>query len=255
MTSTLEVYINDLKNNLNKNIFSPSFIRLANLYFMNEQYEECYNICRIGSELYPDYITCKIMIIRTLLKLLYITEAENILSELENKLPELETLKKLRADLNDLKNSPIQERLLYTTKTEKIIEFETYYKEIKKINKLKPSIDLKEIEDIFENPKYDELIREEDFQIFLENYKNFNFETKDANLNSDDKAKTLKDIMFDSDTFLGQVKIVTETLADLLAKQKNYKEAFDAYNILLNRESTNKARILQKLYDIEKYVI
>jgi len=61
--------------------------------------------------------------------------------------------------------------------------------------------------------------------------------------------------MFDSDTFLGQVKIVTETLADLLAKQKNYKEAFDAYNILLNRESTNKARILQKLYDIEKYVI
>ena len=55
-----------------------------------------------------------------------------------------------------------------------------------------------------------------------------------------------------SDSFFSGIKIITESLADILAKQGFFKEAFEAYNILLSQENSNKRRIQEKLYDLER---
>jgi hypothetical protein len=54
------------------------------------------------------------------------------------------------------------------------------------------------------------------------------------------------------DSILGNVKIITETIADVIAKQGLHKEAFDAYTLLLRAGHKNKKRILEKIADLER---
>jgi len=54
------------------------------------------------------------------------------------------------------------------------------------------------------------------------------------------------------DSLLGNVKIITETIADVLAKQGLNKEAFDAYTLLLRAGHRNKKNILDKISELER---
>ena len=53
---------------------------------------------------------------------------------------------------------------------------------------------------------------------------------------------------------MSKVRIITETLADLYAEQGNYKEAMEAYNLLLRAGSTNYKRIEEKLLELERKI-
>ncbi|MCI0474600.1 MAG: hypothetical protein L0Y76_13575, partial [Ignavibacteria bacterium] len=54
------------------------------------------------------------------------------------------------------------------------------------------------------------------------------------------------------DSWLSNVKIVTETIADVMVKQGLYKDAFDAYTLLLRAGHKNKKRILEKISELER---
>ncbi len=82
---------------------------------------------------------------------------------------------------------------------------------------------------------------DKDYQNFISQFDSFHF----------DKAVPVKqnkaELPFESqinpddpEELLNKIKIVTETLADIYAEQGNYKEAFDAYNILLRAGSGNE---------------
>ncbi len=111
MPTNLNAYIEGLKEKINKSIFSPAFIRLANLYYRNGQFEECINICNIGLKIYPEYFTIKLLLLKALIQLEYISEAEPILIELEERFQDNEVLKNLRTKLNDLKKYNKQEKI------------------------------------------------------------------------------------------------------------------------------------------------
>ena len=67
----LDNYINFLKEKLENNFFSPLLIKLANLYFFNDQYDNCIKICNMVTELFPFYLTPKILKVKALIKLEY----------------------------------------------------------------------------------------------------------------------------------------------------------------------------------------
>lgn len=68
MQSNYDKYTLELKSKLDKNFLSPTFIRLANLLYANEHYEECIAVCKTGLEIYPNYLTAKLILLKAFLK-------------------------------------------------------------------------------------------------------------------------------------------------------------------------------------------
>ncbi|MCX6164664.1 MAG: hypothetical protein NTU73_07350, partial [Ignavibacteriae bacterium] len=128
--NSLEEYIVNIKAKLNESIFSPQFIRLANLYFINEQYDECISICTIGLQIFPDYLTAKLLLLKALIKLEYINEAEKVFSEIKNKIPNKDILKQLERSISDMKGKPGQERIFYPNKINTTVEYQSYKNKI-----------------------------------------------------------------------------------------------------------------------------
>ncbi len=241
----LDRYIENLKASLNEKVFSPVFIRLANVYFLNKQYEACIQVCRTGLHIYPYYLTPKILLIRSYIKLGHLNEAEKLFNEIESKIIDVPVYKKIKEGILKLRQEPGQERILYNFYKKPNLRFEDNkdailaligkhkLKNIKK-DKLKDLSVLEEETD----PKRLEVLRDK-------------FSETTLKQTYEDKQKELKEEIENEELF-GRIKIVTETLADIYAQQGNFKEAFNAYNILLRAGTPNKKRIESKLFELER---
>jgi len=208
------------------------FVRLANLYYLNKQYEECINTCKTGLEIYPSYLTAKLLLLKAFIKLEYINEAENLLDEVEN--------------------VSRQERIHYAPKHKPLIEFSGYEQKIKGLINIEPTIDLDSLLLKLDNNDVEELMDESSYKTFTDSFKKFSLDiSKGQTENSARESDTIKPTDDNSASYLSKIKIVTETLADLFAKQGNFKEAFNTYNILLKTNNSNKGRILKKLSELE----
>ncbi len=254
MMINLNSYIESIKEKVNKNYFSPLFLKLANLYYHDGQYEECINICNIGLKIYPEFYTAKLILLKALLKLEYTSEAEPILTELEERFPENEVLKNLRNKINDLKKYNKQEKIYYSNKINTAPEYRQYSNKFMSLSSEKErKKDIQEIIEAMITRNLDNIIDKDKFESFKKNFKEFNF-----NISKPIKPKAAiseGDIRKQTEgysSFLSKIKIVTETLADLLSKQGFFKEAFEAYNILLQNENVNKKRIQDKLNEMER---
>lgn len=251
--NSLENYIKSMKERLNENIFSPIFIRLANLYYINDQYEECLNVCNIGLEIYPDYLTAKILAIKALIKLEYVSEADRLLKEITPKIPSRELTDMFQKCIDDLKQKPRQERIYYQDKIAPVESYNAYSEKINKINDHPVNIEFKDIADMRNNA---ESILSKDiyYEKFLKDYNDFQFENK-MHTNPERRRKnnsSQKQPTVDLD--ISKIKIVTETIADLYAKQGLLKEAFDAYSFLIKAGHSNKRRIKEKLSELESFM-
>ena len=253
MLKGLNSYIKEIRNKINDDYLSPLFIRLANLYYHNGQYEESINVCNIGLKIYPEYYTAKILLLKSLIKMEYISEAEPVLSELEVKFPNLEVIKNFRKEVNGMKKSNKQEKIYYSNKINSYLEFKNYSR---KINSILPESELNfnAINKLLDNSGDDpgeNYYSEENFEIFKNKFNALQLENEKPVKRSTADEKMRK-TSGSPDSFFSRIKIITETLADLLAKQGYFKEAFEAYNILLQSQGVNKGRIQEKLYDLER---
>lgn len=240
----LNAYIDNLKRSLNEKMFSPVFIRLANVYFLNKQYESCINVCKTGLLIYPDYLTPKVLILRSLLKLGHLDEAEKYFNEIESKIIHMPIHAKFKENITRLRQEPNQERIFYNfTKSPKLLFDDNKDSIISVLGKSKPK-PVKEDDPDLE--KIEEKINSEDFnKVFA------NFNELELSGGFTSTEKTSPGNTNDKELF-GKIKIVTETLADIYAQQGNFKEAFNAYNLLLRAGSHNKTRIESKLLELER---
>lgn len=254
--NSIESYIKKLKSKLNEDIFSPAFLRLANLYFINEQYEDCINVCTIGLQVFPEYTTAKLLLIKALLKLGYVSEAENKFAEVRHKITNLKIYEELRKLINELKNKTGQERIFYPENIHPSIEFEYYEDKIAELNETNVSIEFDEFRKLMESHALETTIEENKYKSFSDNIHNFKFDTNIiSNVSKPDSALDItkeQDITSIENLFLVNIKILTETIADIYYQQGFLREAFEAYNILLRKDNTNKARILEKLNELER---
>lgn len=237
-------YIENLKASLNEKIFSPLFIRLANVYFLNKQYESCISVCKTGLEIYPDYLTAKVLLLKSLLKLGHLNEAEKCFNDIESKIINLPIHAKFKESLVKLRQEPNQERIFYNFAKEPSLVFQDNKDSIMNIvGKSK----LKSIE--FKNNDLSELekkVSKDRFEKIKTNFESIPLAHITGNHNDHKKRHDGKEELF------GRIKIVTETLADIYAQQGNFKEAFNAYNLLLRAGTPNKKRIESKLLELER---
>jgi len=252
MISSLDEYIRNIKYKLNCNMFSPMFVRLANLYYLNKQYEECINTCKTGLEIYPNYLTAKLLLLKAFIKLDYINEADNLLDDIKDKITNPDIFNKLRNSISELENVSRQERIHYAPKHELMIEFSSYEQNIKDLIDIEPTLDLDSFLLKLEDSDARELLDESSYKTFTDNFKKFSIDLKKGQTEiSKKESGAVKPADDSSASYLSKVKIISETLADLFAMQGNFKEAFNTYNILLKTGNSNKGRILKKLSDLE----
>ena len=256
MISNFEEYIRVVRAKLNRNMFSPLFVRLANLYLLNKQYEECIDVCKTGLDIYPNYLTAKLILLKALIKLEYINEAENLLKDLEEKITDLEIFNKLKEQVSELKKVSRQERISYPQKRKEVVEFSSYEERINSIVDKKSKLDFQELLLNWENAEQEKYVDENAFEQFLADFNKIKFDIQTNTFKSAIRKSGIeeqsKDVNF---SFASDIKIVTETLADLYAKQGYFKEAFNAYNMLLRADTSNKERILKKLSELESNYI
>jgi tetratricopeptide (TPR) repeat protein len=252
--SSLDRYIESIKEKLDENVFSPLFVRLANLYYLSRQYEECIDVCKTGLEIYPGYITAKILLLRAYLKMEYVNEADNLLNELESKISNLEIYKSCRSKLEMIKGYSRQERIYYPSKIGNVTEYKLYEKKISALNHDRLEIEFDKFLEQVENDSADRLIDENLFNNFKEEFEKFRFDISSTNKQAAKPAKESDSGQLpEPDTsILSRIKIITETLADIYARQGNFKEAFNAYNFLLRAGAPNKERIEEKLSNLER---
>lgn len=255
MLTGLNSYIQDFKSKMNSDFLSPLFVRLANLYYHDGQYEECINICNIGLLVYPEYITAKIILFKALLKLEFINEAENLLHDIESKYPDIETIKFFKNELNNIRRNNKQEKIYYSNKINTPVDFHNYSKKINSIiSDRSNNFNIDDIVSIIHrSDKNDKLIDEREFIKFCNDFSGIKFDDL-IPPHADHIKKSIEDKknITTLNTFFSRIKIVTETLADILAKQGFFKESFEAYNILLQQDDSNKRRIQEKLYELER---
>jgi len=256
MITSLDEYIRNIKYKLNCNMFSPMFVRLANLYYLNKQYEDCINTCKTGLKIYPNYLTAKLLLLKALIKLEYINKAENLLDEIKDKITNPDIFNKLRNSISELENVSRQERIHYTPKHKPIIEFSSYEQKIKDLINIESTLDLDSLLLKLDNSDVEELMDESSYKTFTDNFKKFSLDIRKGQTEIRKKESgTVKPADDNSASYLSNVKIVTETLADLFSKQGNFKEAFNTYNKLLKTSNSNKGRILKKLSDLESNIL
>lgn len=252
--NSLEEYISNLKEKLNESVFSPKFIRLANLYFINEQYDECISVCTIGLQIFPDYLTAKLLLLKALIKLEYLNEAEKVFSSVKNKIPSPDLTKILERSIAEIKEKTGQERIFYPHKINTTVEFASYKNRIDELNK--DTVGYFDIDEYvnpdFAFPKEYENI----FEKFCSDYGSFKFDLNENQLiKSETKNKKENGVQSNPNSFLTKINILTETIADLYARQGYLKEAFDAYNILIENKHPNSRRIQEKLYELERNMV
>ena len=249
----LDNYINFLKEKLENNFFSPLLIKLANLYFFNDQYDNCIKICNMVSELFPFYLTPKILKIKALIKLEYFNEAESELKDIENKIQNKELIDLLYSSLDEFKKKQSQAKIFYKEMLSDLDKFEDYEDKLQNIPYCDALKEQSNQELVFiDNEIFSDLDKDPKFKIFIDTINSISIDTpqpKKSNKNGEmDKLARIDN----KDSILGNVKIITETIADVIAKQGLHKEAFDAYTLLLRAGHKNKKRILEKIADLER---
>lgn len=249
MQNNLDKYIEEVKIKLDKHFLSPLFIRYANLLYMNEQYEDCIGVCKTGLKIYPNYLTSKLILLKALLKAEYLNEADIIFKEIRQKIVNKDLLKKLELNFQHIKSISRQEKIYYSKSGKNKFDFKSFEKKF----------DLQE--DLFSNYTLDNFfngqsgLNEQEFQEFSNKFESFHFDISNISAHKGTNVDLTNETNKDSGDLLNKIRIVTETLADLYCEQGNYKEAFDAYNVLIRAGSSNKKRIEEKLYELERTIL
>jgi hypothetical protein len=242
----------EAREKIERNFFSPLFVKLANLHYINEEYEDCIEVCRTGLAIYPDYVTAKLILLRAFLKAEYLNEAEGLFQELTAKITSQSLLIKLRNSIDSLASVSNQEKLYFPSSPSIKADFSEFEKNIEIQEKLFPEYDLNSFLEIEKGD--DPTSLDPDYREFMKAYEEFHFYSRPANTDASHTGESFgRNIpLSEGDALLGKVRIITETLADLYATQGNYREAFEAYNLLLRAGSTNYKRIEEKLIDLER---
>ncbi len=258
MTNNLSKYIDEVKAKLEADLLSPNLIRLANLYYLNEQFDECLETCKAILIIYPEYLTAKVIMLKALLKLRFINEAENLFNEIYSKIEGLEIFSLFKEVIEELKKSEPQEKIFYPGSAEITSSFRKFSITINEAERKGEDISLSDF--INEN----EILSSKDFMNSKEvndlrsRYSSFIFPpVKSIQRSKDQSSKSGTNTELNGETEGLQhfkLKIVTETIAALYAKQGNYEEAFEAYQLLLKSGDVDKASIRSKLTDIEKLI-
>lgn len=235
----IKYLIQKFEEKIHANPLSPEFVKLANYYIVDGNVNEALNVLKLGLYFYPNYTTAKLLLGKCYLANRYFYDAKSLFEEILTDYPELPIAQKYLAIANDLVKNEVSR---------------------KSSDDLIPKLD-------FKAPPFDE--RDYNYNLFPnyeaddltgELYRNYNFEN--SNEFNDFKKVFESSLVFKREGSLPkfekkrlknkyEVKIITETLADIFAKQGNYFDAIEAYAHLLKTKPDRTEAIERKISEVE----
>lgn len=237
-TDIIKYLITKFEDKIRTNPFTPEFVKLANYYLVNGNVNEAIDLLNAGLKFYPNYTTAKLLLGKCYLANRYFIDAKKIFEQMLIDFPEMSIAQKYLEMANDLTKNEVSRRHendmipKLEFKAPEFNDFDYNYNLFPnyEIDELDVKMDLGALEEV------------PDFNDFKKIYESPHFFNKEQSKPSFEK-KRLKNKF--------EVKIITETLADIFAKQGNYFDAIEAYSHLLKIKPEKREILESKISEVE----
>ncbi|MFI5211931.1 MAG: tetratricopeptide repeat protein [Ignavibacteria bacterium] len=238
-TDIIKYLIQKLEDKIRNNPLTPEFVKLANYYLINGNITEAIELLQSGLKFYPDYVTAQLLMGKAYLSNRYFMDAKRIFEKILADHPEMAIAKKYLDIASDLTKTEVSRK--HEEDVVPKLDFKApVYNDYDYNYNLFPSY---EIEELTQDRLDLEAIEESnDYADFRKVFESPHFFRKDASKPKYEK-KRLKNKF--------EVKIITETLADIFAKQGNYFDAMEAYTYLLKIKPERKEALESKISEVE----
>lgn len=238
-TDIINYLIQKLEEKVRANPLTPEFVKLANYYLVNNNTNEAIELLQAGMKFYPEYVTAKMLLGKAFLSSRYLVDAKKIFEQVIAENPDLTIAQKYLDISNDMVKNEVSRR--HEEDVVPKLEFKApVFNDYDFNYNLFPSYEIDElIKDKLNTPEVDESNEYADFTKIFETPHFF----------KKDKAKPKYEKKRLKNKF--EVKIITETLADIFAKQGNYFDAMEAYTYLLKIKPERTEALESKISEVE----
>lgn len=238
-TDIIKYLIQKLEDKVRVNPLTPEFVKLANYYLVNGNTNEAIELLQAGLKFYPDYITARLIMGKAYLANRYFVDAKKIFEQLIAENPDLTIAHKYLDISNDMMKNEVTRR--YEDDIIPKLEFKaTVFNDYDYNFNLFPSYEIDEL--IKDKVDVKAVEESNDYADFTKIFESPHFFKKDLAKSKYEK-KRLKNKF--------EVKIITETLADIFAKQGNYFDAMEAYTYLLKIKPERTEVLEAKISEVE----
>jgi tetratricopeptide (TPR) repeat protein len=239
----IKYLIKKLEDKTLANPFSIDFVKLANYYLINGNTAEAINLLKAGIEFYPEYPTARLLLGKAYLAGRYFIDAKRVFEQLLTEFPDMQIAKKYIVIASDMTKSEVSRKYeedIVPKLDFKAPEFNDYDFNYN----LFPSYEIDEFTGDKLNP--DIVTESNDYRNFKSVFDSPHFFRKESESKTKFEKKRLKNKF--------EVRIITETLADIFASQGNYFDAIEAYTYLLKIKPERKEALENKINEVEMQI-
>lgn len=238
-TDIIKYLIQKLEDKIRTNPFTPEFVKLANYYLINGNITEAIDLLQAGLKFYPNYTTAHLLLGKAYLSNRYFIDAKRVFEKLLTDYPEMAIAQKYLGIASEMTKTEVSRR--FDDDVVPKLEFKApVFNDYEFNYNLFPSYEIEELS----SDKIDLSMLDDtnDYAEFKKVFESPHFFKKERSKPVYEK-KRLKNKF--------EVKIITETLADIFAKQGNYFDAMEAYTYLLKIKPERKEILESKISEVE----
>jgi tetratricopeptide (TPR) repeat protein len=238
-SDVIKYLIEKFEEKIRTNPLSPEFVKLGNYYLINGNINEAISVLRSGLDFYPDYTTAKFVLGKCYLANRYFFDAKVMFEQILADNPDTNIARKYIEIADDLTKNEVSRKHeddiipKLDFKAPVFNDFDFNYN-------LFPSYELQDIEK--GEVDINEFEEANDYIEFVKVFESPYFFKKESSAHRLER-KRLKNKF--------EVRIITETLADIFAKQGNYFDAIEAYSYLLKIKPERKESLETKISEVE----
>lgn len=238
-TEIIKYLIQKLEDKIRSNPLTPEFVKLANYYLINGNSAEAIDLLQAGLKFYPNYTTAHLLLGKAYLSSRYFMDAKRIFEKLLADNPEMAIARKYLEIASDLTRTEVSRR--YEDDIIPKLEFKApVYNDYDYNYNLFPTYEIEEL--TAEKIDLQGIEESNEYAEFGKIFESPHFFRKEGSKPAYEK-KRLKNKF--------EVKIITETLADIFAKQGNYFDAMEAYTYLLKIKPERSEVLERKIGEVE----
>ena len=235
----IKYLIQKFEDKIRTNPLSPEFVKLANYYLINGNVTQAINLLQSGLQFFPNYTTAKLVLGKCYLANKYFFDAKKIFSDIIAEHPDMSIAVKYHEIADELTKSEVSRKHgddivpKLEFKAPEFNDFDFNYN-------LFPSYEMEDVEK--DKIEVNGLEDTDEFKDFVKVFETPYFFKREKAVPSFEKKRLRNKF---------EVKIITETLADIFAKQGNYFDAIEAYTYLLKIKPEKKEALESKISEVE----
>jgi tetratricopeptide (TPR) repeat protein len=242
-TDILKYLIQKFEDKIRGNPLSPEFVKLANYYLINGNTREAIDLLKSGLEFHPSYPTARLLLGKAYLAGRYFIDSRRMFEKLLSDYPDMNVARKYLDISVDMSKTDVTRK--YDDDIVPKLEFKApEYNDYEFNYNLVPSYDVEDI--ISESLNIKAMEDSNEFRDFKNIFESPHYFKNESTSKPSFEKKRLKNKF--------EVKIITETLADIFAKQGNYFDAIEAYTYLLKIKPERKEALENKIGEVEMQI-